>query len=134
MDSEADTLTGTLLGQRTGHSRRLRERLRARRMEMGLSAREVAARMATHLDVESVSLQSVYDYEAFKRHPAVDKFAAWARVLGFRLVVDLDDNGENRTATMLRYEESVSAAKTLDAISDPDKRQAALQTLKALLK
>ena len=134
MDDDDDGYGDTFLEEVTGHSRHLRHVLRDRRKDLRLSAREVAERASDRLGDGAISTQSIYDWEAFRRHPAIDRYAAWARALGYRLVVDLDDAAEGRHPILVRHEESASAAKTLDAIDDPAKRRAVLATLKALLK
>lgn len=98
----------------TGHSKHLRQILRAARLEQSLSAQQVADRMAAALGKEKLAGQSILYYEAFERHPPVDVFAAWARSLGYRLVVDLDRADNQRFPVMVRHTEVADIARALD--------------------
>lgn len=54
--------------------------------------------MARELEVEHIPRQAIHKWEHFKTHPGIDQFAAWARALGLRLLVDLvreDEEGVN---------------------------------------
>jgi transcriptional regulator with XRE-family HTH domain len=98
----------------TGHSRHLRNVLRAARLEQGMSAQDVADRIAGLLGKPKYSGQSVLYYEGFQRHPPVDVFAAWARAVGYRLIVDVDKLGNERAQVLLRHPEVIEIAKALD--------------------
>lgn len=73
----------------TGHSREIRNRLRAQRERLKLSLQQVADRIAEYIGEESFSASSVSHYEHFRRHPPVDVFAAWARAVEMKLLVDV---------------------------------------------
>lgn len=105
----------------TGHSRHLRNVLRAAREKRGLSQREVAeavtARLSDH--DKHISSTSISAYETFTRHPPINVMAAWARVLGFRLIVELDDAASQRVVVSLRPR-AADVARLLDLLPDPD--------------
>jgi transcriptional regulator with XRE-family HTH domain len=97
----------------TGHSRAIRARLRAARIEQGLSLQTVADRIAEILGRESLTAAAVSSWETFARHPPIDMMAAWARAVGMRLIVDLDSADSPRTPVLLRPE-TVDMARALD--------------------
>ncbi len=79
--------------ERLGHSRALRKQLREKRENLGLSQEEVGRRIAALLDTKAeYGRSAISNWERFKKHPSVDAFAAWARVLGVRLLVDIVDD------------------------------------------
>jgi hypothetical protein len=98
----------------TGHSRHLRNVLALARQEQQLSAQQVADRMARALGKDKLSGQSVLYYEGFQRHPPIDVFAAWARAVGYRLIVDLDKLGNERAQVLIRHDEVAEIARALD--------------------
>lgn len=104
----------------TGHSRHLRDVLRAARERLGMSQREVAEAISERLDDERVvSSSAVSEWERFHRHPGIDVMAAWARVVGLRLIVDLDDLKTDRVHLSLRPR-AAEVARLLDLLTDPD--------------
>lgn len=115
----------------TGHSRHLRQVLRAARLEQHLSAQQVADRVAAALGRDSMSGQSVLYWEGFERHPPIDVFAAWARVLGYRLIVDLDRADNQRTPVLIRHPEVAEIARLLDD-GTPEMRAAVATILRGM--
>ncbi len=65
------------------------ERLRAARIDAGLSQREVANRLASMLGDSSRSSASVSAWEKRARRPPINVMAAWAEALGLQLVISL---------------------------------------------
>lgn len=74
--------------ERTGRSRGIREELKGARKKRRLSLKRVAELVAEDLGI-SLSGEAVRLWENFERHPRIDTFASWARVLGYRLDVQL---------------------------------------------
>ena len=110
----------------SGHSRALRDQLRQAREGQHLSAREVCARIGARLrdydpSATDPHINTLYAWERFERHPSISNFAAWARVLGFRLVVELADGSSSRRPVMLRTDEAVQAARLMDQLSFHDR-------------
>lgn len=110
----------------TGYSRQLRERLRARREKLGMTLEQVADRTAEILnqmtpDAKEVSLTAgaISHYEQFRRHPRVDAMAAWARAVGMRLVVDLEDADSDRVNVPLSPR-AARVARMIDALKEKD--------------
>lgn len=126
-------------GLSTGHSRSMRLTLKAAREERGWSAREVGEKIAEHLSemedekVDAVSMNTVYAWEKFERHPSIAMYAAWARVLGFKLVVMLDGSDSGRTAVMVRSAEAAEIARRVDALP-ADKRKAIADLVRVMAK
>lgn len=116
----------------TGHSRHLRRVLADQRSKLGLSAQEVANRVAAMLDIESLSHQSIRYWESFDRHPPIDRFAAWADVLGKKLLVDLKDKNVPGHMVILKTPEAIEIARLVD-LAPESKRRAALSVIAALL-
>ena len=82
--------------ERLGHSRALRHQLREKRESLGLSQEEVGRRVAAMLDTKAeYGRAAISNWERFKKHPSIDAFAAWARVLGVRLLVDIVEDTNN---------------------------------------
>ena len=86
--------------QSTGHSKALRDQLKRRRLQLDLTQADVAELIERETG-RSCSGAAVSAWENFTRHPLIDAFAAWARVLGTRLLVDLAD-GEQDAVTVPR--------------------------------
>lgn len=126
-------MTIRLAPESSGHSRKLRATLRAARKEQDLSAQQVADRLAAALGKRSMSGQAILYYEAFSRHPPVDVFAAWARVLGFRLIVDLDAAGNERKPMLVKHPEVSEIAHALDNAA-PDVRAAVLTIVREMVR
>ena len=125
-------------GQRgTGHSKRLRTILKEARERLDLSAREVAERIAAHLrdvgdtDATPPSVNTIYSWEKFERHPSISNFAAWARVLGYRLIVELDAADSKRHPILVRTEEAAEAARRIDRL-DEKQREAVLLLIRSM--
>lgn len=118
--------------QPTGWSRHLRNILKARREELGLTPQQVADRVAEELELKSLSHQAVRYWEKFERHPPIDRYAAWARVLGLMLIVELDSGDSERVTVRLQHPESVAVARSMESLSDA-KRKAIHATVMALI-
>ena len=109
------------LDEVSGHSRHLRNVLRAARERMGLTQLQVAERISERLRLERVvSSSAVSEWERFGRHPAIDVMAAWARVLGMKLHVDLGADSDTRLSVLLRPE-TMDLARKIDLLSDEDR-------------
>jgi ribosome-binding protein aMBF1 (putative translation factor) len=131
------------LNQKSGHSRRLRAVLKSARERQGVSARALAgfiARRKTEIqrEIEPDAVEetphhenTIYGWERFEYHPNIVDFAAWARVLGFRLVVDLDDAEDGRTMVLLSTREAVEAARAVDMMPD-EKRSLVIGLIRGL--
>lgn len=76
--------------ERTGHTRRLRAVLKNARERQGLSQQDVADEIARIVGKGSHTRSAISAYESFNRHPPINVFAAWARAVGMRLIVDLE--------------------------------------------
>lgn len=98
----------------TGHSRSLRRRLQKAREARGLSQRELARRLG-------VSNSTISGWENFDKHPEIDNFARWARELGMRLVVDLEEDEAGRVPVLVS-EPVVEIARAIDALDDDSRR------------
>jgi transcriptional regulator with XRE-family HTH domain len=110
------------LEESTGHSRHLREVLRAAREREGLTQQQVAEKITARMRLEKqLSSSSVSEWERFNRHPAIDIMAAWCRVLGMRLMVDIDGGSSNRVPVLVRPEVA-DLARKIDMLSDDDRR------------
>ncbi len=111
--------------------------LRQARDEAGLSAREVGERIAARLresgdeDATPVSPSTIYAWEQFERHPSIANFAAWARVLGYRLIVELDGADSGRRPVLVRTEEAAEVARLVDLLP-AEKRRAVLAVVKSM--
>ena len=106
----------------SGHSRALRAKLRAARLALGLTQQDVADRIASVMGMQKPLADStVSAWEKFERHPSVDVFAAWSRVLGLRLIVDIDAADSGRVPVLLQ-QRTVEVARALDAAGDADFR------------
>jgi transcriptional regulator with XRE-family HTH domain len=103
----------------TGHSRQIRERLRAAREREGLTLEQVADRIAEYLGMDSFSAGSVSHYEQFRRHPPIDVMAAWCRAVGMVLRVDVDDAASERLQVLLRPEVA-RLARAMEAVQPED--------------
>ena len=123
--------------QSTGHARGLRLILREARLKKGLSAREVCEQIAAELqrlgDTEATppSSTALYYWEAFERHPSIANFAAWARVLGFRLVVELVEANSERAAVLVRTDEAAEVARRVDRLPEV-RRKAIVEVIRAM--
>lgn len=120
----------------TGHSQSLRLILKAAREEQHLSANVVAKRIRRHLqdlgdDDPKCSTSAIYSWESFVRHPSVAKFAAWARVLGFRLHVQLDAANSGRVPVLIGTDEAAEAARRIDRMS-PAERASILAVIRSM--
>ena len=76
------------MGVGTEHAKWLRAKLAAERQRKGWSL-EQTARAVSRETGEGLSKQSFHAWEQFRVQPKIDQLAAWARVLGMRLEVDL---------------------------------------------
>jgi transcriptional regulator with XRE-family HTH domain len=107
--------------ERTGYTRMLRERLRAARVARGLTQKEVAADVAKRIG-ETVGHSTISNWETMFRQPRIDEFAAWARAVGMRLVVDLEPSDSPRIPVMLDRD-TAELAKAIDRLP-AEQRQA----------
>lgn len=104
----------------TGHSRQLRERLRVAREGVGLSQKAVGVEIAARLGREKPYTGAVVSlWEKFEAHPPIDTMAAWARVVGLRLVVELDAANGARVPALLRPR-AAAVARLLDLLTDDE--------------
>lgn len=121
----------------TGHSESLRLILKEARNSRKWSAKYVGERISRRLqdlgDVSAkpVSPSAIYAWEDFHRHPSVDNFAAWAFVLGYRLIVTLDAAASKREPVLVRTDEAAEAARRIDLLP-PDKRTSILEVVRAM--
>lgn len=76
------------MGQGTNHALWLRSALMAERERRDWSLEQTARAIGKETG-QGLSKQSLDAWEKFRVQPKIDQFAAWARVLGFRLEVDL---------------------------------------------
>lgn len=106
----------------SGQSRHLRQILRAARDEAGLTQQQVADRISSRLNLDRpLTGAAVSAWEGFTRHPPINVMAAWARVLGRRLVVQLDDAAGDRVAVLVRPSSS-DLVRMIDLLGDEDRR------------
>jgi transcriptional regulator with XRE-family HTH domain len=131
------------LNEKSGHSRRLRLQLRAAREQAGLSLEDTAQligdwrqRLAQELDEDITDLSgpaasTISMWERFVNHPNIVDFAAWARVLGYRLRIELDDAGNPRQMVLLATIEAVEIARTVDMMPEVQ-RMAVLTMIRAM--
>lgn len=111
----------TPLSEASGHSRHLRSLLRAARERVGLTQQQVADKITERLQLERpLSGSAVSEWERFGRHPAVNVMAAWARVVGLRLLVELDASTGPRIPVLVRPE-TADLARSIDLLSDEDR-------------
>ena len=106
--------------EQTGYSRQLRDRLRIAREGLGLSQKAVGVEIAKRLERKTPYTGAVVSlWEKFETHPPVDTMATWARVVGLRLVVELDSSTGGRVPVLLRPK-AAAIARLLDLLSDED--------------
>lgn len=106
----------------TGHSRHIRNVLRAAREDAGLTQQQVADRITIRLQLERpLTGAAVSEWERFSRHPAINVMASWCRVLGRRLIVQLDDTAGDRVAVMV-HPVSADLVRTIDALGESDRK------------
>jgi transcriptional regulator with XRE-family HTH domain len=116
---------------RTGHSEALRSKLRAARERRGLTQPELAQLITEELKrPKPLAPSALSQWETFDRHPRIDDMAAWARVLGLRLVVELDDAQGKRIPVMLSPEVA-EVAREIEAADEED-RQWAIDTIRRM--
>ncbi|MEQ1571433.1 MAG: hypothetical protein ABMA64_37750 [Myxococcota bacterium] len=88
---------------------------------MGLTQQQVADKITERLQLERpLSGSAVSEWERFGRHPAVNVMAAWARVVGLRLLVELDASTGPRIPVLVRPE-TADLARSIDLLSDEDR-------------
>jgi transcriptional regulator with XRE-family HTH domain len=113
----------------TGWTRMLRQRLVARRKALGLTQEDVA-RIISADPVRNASPDAserkpigdttISNWETLYRNPKMHDFAAWARALDLRLIVDLDDRSSDRVPVLLPPGAPVELAKAIATLSDDD--------------
>jgi transcriptional regulator with XRE-family HTH domain len=111
--------------ERTGYTRMLRERLRAARIARGMTQKDVAVEVQRRTG-RTCGDTTISNWETMARNPLVDEFAAWARAVGMRLVVDLEPEGSQRIPVMLDRD-SAELAKAIDQL--PPEKRAAVQAI-----
>jgi transcriptional regulator with XRE-family HTH domain len=118
-----------------GHTVDLRERLRARREAKKMSRAEVARLISNdrifNEDADRIAATgaerpktqygetAVANWELLYNHPPISAYAAWARVLGMRLHVELADAGVKQTAVLMP-DEAREAAEALRDVAPAD--------------
>lgn len=93
----------------SGHTETLRIALREARDRLGLTQRDIAERLARDFGIE-VTDSAVGNWERMEREPTIAEFAAWARVVGLRLVVEVEPAQSPRRAVMVAPELAEVAA------------------------
>lgn len=76
------------MGRGTEHAKWIRAKLSAERARRGWSLEQTARAIARETG-GTLTKQSFAHWETFETQPKIDQLAAWARVLGMRLEVDL---------------------------------------------
>lgn len=94
---------------------------------------DVAEAIRNDIGTDRVSGSAVSEWERFNRHPAVDVMASWARVVGLRLVVELDDARSGRVAVLLRPR-AAEIARAIDQVTDPEKLRTIEQVVEMALR
>lgn len=107
--------------ERTGRSRAYRDMLKRARDAKKWSAQKVADLIAEDLGIPSLSGQTVLYWEQFERHPAIDRYAAWARVLGYRLVMHILEQDASRVSVLL-HPGVAEMAHAIEIMSPKDRR------------
>jgi transcriptional regulator with XRE-family HTH domain len=123
-DEEASTVQ--LNG--TGRTRMLRQRLKARREALRLTQEQVADRISADeirnahhpSEAKPIGGTAVSNWETMYRNPKIHDFAAWARALGMRLIVDLDDQDSDRVAVLLPRGRALELAKAIGTLNATD--------------
>lgn len=105
--------------ERSGWSRHLRTKLRLRRVERGWTLQHVADLVAADLGLKRLSYQTIAYWESFDRHPAIDRFAAWCRVLGMQLDVDILDPDDDRVRVTVPADR-VDLARAVGVVDESD--------------
>ncbi len=112
----------------TGQTQRLREVLREKRESNKWSRQKVADLMVRRLkELEPITGEkapdtftgeSVRQYENRIVQPPIDKFAAWAWALGFRLIVELEERGSRDrppgSVVLVKHTETADIARLVD--------------------
>lgn len=120
VDLQSGVILGAMMTEQTGKSRHLRQLLKKRRDELGWSAQRVADKVAEEIGRKSLSGESVRQWEQFISHPSIDKYAAWCRVLGMRLVMEVVDDSSDRVVALLDPQVA-DLARALDMASAADR-------------
>lgn len=103
----------------SAHWRGLRLLLRDARLSQKISAVKVGQMIGQYLrdagdpDATDVNENTVYAWEKFERHPSIANMAAWAAVLDYRLLIDLDSSQAN-----LETEEAAQVARLMDRLPE----------------
>lgn len=106
----------------SGKTRMIRRRLKAARKALGLTQQQVAERMVADPQWGGATLgaTAISNWELLERNPEVDAMAAWARAVGRRLVVELDDQAAGDRVAVLLPPEVVECAKAITALEQED--------------
>ncbi len=92
---------------------RLVQELTARRAEMGLDQRDVVRSLLEEEGDDAdprARATRISNWETMARQPRIDEFAAWARAVGMRLVVNLEPVESQRRAVMVEPDRADLAA------------------------
>lgn len=113
---------------------RIAHELARRRDEFGLKHGEVSAMIADDAGAERTNERGtqIQNWEKMRREPRIDEFAAWARALGMRLVVELEPAESPRRALMVPPE-SIELCATAAQLA-PEKVPAATAIVERLLR
>lgn len=84
-----------------------------------MSTQAVADMIAADLGLDSMSGETVRLWEHFTRHPPIDRFAAWARVLDYRLIVSLVHQDRGPTVMLTLAPKVAEVAAALDLATAP---------------
>lgn len=103
--------------ERTGRSRALREELKGERLRRGWSTQKMAEKIRDELGLKSLSGETVRLWENFDRHPSIDRFACWARLLDYRLVVKLVRSERGEAVTLSLHPQVAELASALEMAS-----------------
>lgn len=103
---------------RTGRSRSMRNILRRAREDLGMSQVDLAEKLVHN--GKPLAPSTVSSWENFTRHPAIDMMAMWARAVGKRLVVELDDADSPRVSVLVEPG-NVDLVRAVDLLGDEER-------------
>lgn len=123
--------------KRDPNSEAMRRTLRDAREKGDIPAHVVAERIVRilheqgDLDASKPSVNTIYMWEKFERHPSISNFQAWALALGYRLHVQLDDARGDAAAILVRSEEAAEAARRIDLLPET-KRKSIIDVIRSM--